>query len=164
MSISKKATTYLTKTLPQTISSVGSEIQQAVYEAYMAGYEDALNSDTHIVNAVTAYVSTLDDSNEYRRGKDNLFYSTSVNTTLSDIGMNESNFTIPEYKPCEAVNSKGEVFRVDSNAMYGYTRVVVYSLLPKSDGSILASIGAPIQEHISGKTGMIVVNINELSH
>lgn len=163
MSINKKATTYLTKTLPQAISSIGAQIQQAVYDSYMAGYEDALNSNIHVVNAVTCYASTLDDSNEYRRGKDNLFYSTEANTTLSDIGMSESNFTIPEYKPCEAVNSKGDVFRVNAPAVHGHTQVVVHSLLPKPDGSILASVGPSIQEHLSGNTGMFVVNINELS-
>lgn len=162
MSISNKATRYITKTIPQTLSAFGSRLQQAVYDAYMAGYEDALNSDNKISNAVMAYRSTLDDSNEYRRGKDNLFYPTSANTTLSDIGMNESNFTIPEYKPCEASNSRGDVFRVDSTAVYNDNYVVVYSLLPKPDGSILASVGAPLHEYLSGNTGMKIVNINEL--
>lgn len=164
MSISKKAATYLSKTLPQTLSAIGSQIQQAVYDAYITGYEDALNSGTSFVGTIVSYRSTLDETNEFKRGKDNLFYATSVNTTLSDIGMNESNFTIPEYKPVEAANSKGDLFRVDSPAVLNNEHIVVYSLLPKPDGSILASVGAPIHEYLSGNTGMKIVNINDLTH
>lgn len=159
----KSLQTYMSSKLPHMINDIGGFIEAALRDAYLSGYEDALNATSNIANCITEYESTL-TGDVFVRGSNGFFYNTARNEAFEQIP--ETIFIVPEYKPLAAVNRYGETFKVTNIVVYDNCKFVLHGILPKNDETILVVIGPSLQDHIvnSDRPGMKVVQLNDLTN
>lgn len=162
-----KINLFIAQTIAKNVDQLGAFIQNIMVDAYLQGYNDALEGSESIQAPTTPFVATYLhklSGIEYTRGNDNLFYQPESGD-LPGLDRSFLSSHPQEYAVNGVICKDLSYYEVGGYCRYQDETYAIQSFSEQPDGTLLVAIGPTITEHMdpSNAKQFKVVKVDEIS-